>query len=169
MASLSSMSPRLIFKEHFRMDGQRRSHAWSKSWLRFRSLKPDYRGASTYFPVATLHLAISMNFETSLRHLASIQSSYPISLDRSMATFPPSLRQHRLAGYQLNKFGEWVQLAGRSPSELGHFGIRVVIIEPGYIAPGMQHTADHAGPDVYQELSAQWDATVDTLTGPGGR
>ena len=53
--------------------------------------------------------------------------------------------------------------------ELGHFGIRVVIIEPGYIAPGMQHTADHAGPDVYQELSAQWDATVDTLTGPGGR
>ena len=53
--------------------------------------------------------------------------------------------------------------------ELGHFGIRVVIIEPGYIAPGMRHTADHAGPDVYRELSAQWDATVDTLTGTEGR
>jgi NAD(P)-dependent dehydrogenase (short-subunit alcohol dehydrogenase family) len=53
--------------------------------------------------------------------------------------------------------------------ELGHFGIRVVIVEPGYIAPGMQHTADHAGPDVYQELFAQWDGTVDTLTGPEGR
>jgi len=53
--------------------------------------------------------------------------------------------------------------------ELGHFGIRVVIIEPGYIAPGMRHTADHAGPAVYQELSAQWDASVDTLTGPEGR
>jgi NAD(P)-dependent dehydrogenase (short-subunit alcohol dehydrogenase family) len=53
--------------------------------------------------------------------------------------------------------------------ELGHFGIRVVIIEPGYIAPGMQHTADHVGPDAYRELHAQWNGTADTLTGPGGR
>ena len=30
--------------------------------------------------------------------------------------------------------------------ELGHFGIRVVIIEPGYIAPGMKHEDDHRGP-----------------------
>ena len=30
--------------------------------------------------------------------------------------------------------------------ELGHFGIRVVIVEPGYIAPGMKHDDDHAGP-----------------------
>ena len=40
--------------------------------------------------------------------------------------------------------------------ELGHFGIRVVIVEPGYIAPGMQHTADHAGPAAYGELHEQW-------------
>ena len=38
--------------------------------------------------------------------------------------------------------------------ELGHFGIRVVLIEPGYIAPGMKHEADHAGPAVYAELHA---------------
>ena len=53
--------------------------------------------------------------------------------------------------------------------ELGHFGIRVVIIEPGYIAPGMKHDDDHSGPAVYADLHAQWSGTVDTLTGPGGR
>jgi NAD(P)-dependent dehydrogenase (short-subunit alcohol dehydrogenase family) len=53
--------------------------------------------------------------------------------------------------------------------ELGHFGIRVVIVEPGYIAPGMKHTADHLGPAVYGELHEQWNGTDDKLTGPGGR
>jgi NAD(P)-dependent dehydrogenase (short-subunit alcohol dehydrogenase family) len=53
--------------------------------------------------------------------------------------------------------------------ELGHFGIRVVIIEPGYIAPGMKHEDDHVGPSVYRELHEQWGDTVETLTGPGGR
>ena len=53
--------------------------------------------------------------------------------------------------------------------ELGHFGIRIVIIEPGYIAPGMKHVADHLGPAVYADLHEQWGGTVATLTGPGGR
>ncbi len=53
--------------------------------------------------------------------------------------------------------------------ELRHFGIRVVIIEPGYIAPGMKHTDDHVGPEIYGELHAQWSGTDATLTGPGGR
>jgi NAD(P)-dependent dehydrogenase (short-subunit alcohol dehydrogenase family) len=53
--------------------------------------------------------------------------------------------------------------------ELGHFGIRVVIVEPGYIAPGMKHTSDHTGPEVYRELHEQWNGTDDKLTGPGGR
>jgi NAD(P)-dependent dehydrogenase (short-subunit alcohol dehydrogenase family) len=53
--------------------------------------------------------------------------------------------------------------------ELGHFGIRVVVIEPGYIAPGMKHTDDHPGPDVYAELHAQWSGNDAKLTGPAGR
>ena len=53
--------------------------------------------------------------------------------------------------------------------ELGHFGIRVVIIEPGYIAPGMKHEDDHRGPAVYADLHAQWSGSVSTLVGPGGR
>ncbi len=53
--------------------------------------------------------------------------------------------------------------------ELGHFGIRVVIIEPGYIAPGMKHGDDHLGPPLYSDLHEQWGATVSTLIGPDGR
>jgi NAD(P)-dependent dehydrogenase (short-subunit alcohol dehydrogenase family) len=53
--------------------------------------------------------------------------------------------------------------------ELGHFGIRVVIIEPGYIAPGMKHTGDHVGPPAYAALHEQWSGTDAKLTGPKGR
>ena len=53
--------------------------------------------------------------------------------------------------------------------ELGHFGIRVVIIEPGYIAPGMKHTGGHQGPDVYREMHEQWSGTAEALSGPEGR
>jgi NAD(P)-dependent dehydrogenase (short-subunit alcohol dehydrogenase family) len=53
--------------------------------------------------------------------------------------------------------------------ELGHFGIRVVIVEPGYIAPGMKHDDDHRGPEHYAELHEQWNGTVSTLVGPEGR
>jgi NAD(P)-dependent dehydrogenase (short-subunit alcohol dehydrogenase family) len=54
--------------------------------------------------------------------------------------------------------------------ELGHFGIRVVVIEPGYIAPGMKHDgADHEGPEVYAELRAQWSDTDSMLVGSEGR
>jgi NAD(P)-dependent dehydrogenase (short-subunit alcohol dehydrogenase family) len=53
--------------------------------------------------------------------------------------------------------------------ELAHFGIRVVIVEPGYIAPGMKHDDDHAGPSIYADLHEQWGGTVATLIGPEGR
>lgn len=52
--------------------------------------------------------------------------------------------------------------------EVGHFGIRVAIIEPGYIAPGMKHTADVPGPDSYDELRRQWGGNVSAVA-PGGR
>jgi NAD(P)-dependent dehydrogenase (short-subunit alcohol dehydrogenase family) len=53
--------------------------------------------------------------------------------------------------------------------ELGHFGIRVVIIEPGYIAPGMKHGDEQPVPAVYADLHKQWSGTAATLTGPDGR
>jgi NAD(P)-dependent dehydrogenase (short-subunit alcohol dehydrogenase family) len=52
--------------------------------------------------------------------------------------------------------------------ELAHFGIRVVIVEPGFIAPGMKHGDDHTGPPVYQQLWDEWSNT-DTTLNEGGR
>ena len=53
--------------------------------------------------------------------------------------------------------------------ELGHFGIRVVIIEPGYIAPGMKDAPRHGMQPPYDELGAQWFGTDAKLLGEGGR
>jgi NAD(P)-dependent dehydrogenase (short-subunit alcohol dehydrogenase family) len=53
--------------------------------------------------------------------------------------------------------------------ELGHFGIRMVIIQPGYIAPGMKRGDHHEGPDVYAPLLEAWENTDSKVTGPDGR
>jgi NAD(P)-dependent dehydrogenase (short-subunit alcohol dehydrogenase family) len=53
--------------------------------------------------------------------------------------------------------------------ELGHFGIRVVIIQPGYIAPGMKGAGRVTGSDDYAQLWEEWEGTDTKLTGPGGR
>jgi len=53
--------------------------------------------------------------------------------------------------------------------ELGHFGIRVVIVEPGYIAPGMKPAGRVLGDPVYGQLWDEWADTDQVLTGPGGR
>jgi NAD(P)-dependent dehydrogenase (short-subunit alcohol dehydrogenase family) len=54
--------------------------------------------------------------------------------------------------------------------EVGHFGVRVAIVEPGYIAPGMRNAVRH-GEDgsPYEELRRQWSGADDTLVGPAGR
>ena len=53
--------------------------------------------------------------------------------------------------------------------ELAHFGIRVVIIEPGYIAPGMKEAPAHDGPPEYARLWEEWSGTDAKVTGPSGR
>jgi len=55
--------------------------------------------------------------------------------------------------------------------ELSHFGIRVVIIQPGYIAPGMKPGQPMWGIDEppYDELARQWYGVDTKLLGEGGR
>jgi NAD(P)-dependent dehydrogenase (short-subunit alcohol dehydrogenase family) len=54
--------------------------------------------------------------------------------------------------------------------EVGHFGVRVVIVEPGYIAPGMRNQVRHGEEGTpYAELRAQWSGADETLVGPSGR
>jgi NAD(P)-dependent dehydrogenase (short-subunit alcohol dehydrogenase family) len=52
--------------------------------------------------------------------------------------------------------------------ELNHFGIRTVIIEPGFIAPGMKPTGDIAYPAIYQPLYDEWEG-ADTALNTEGR
>jgi NAD(P)-dependent dehydrogenase (short-subunit alcohol dehydrogenase family) len=53
--------------------------------------------------------------------------------------------------------------------ELGHFGIRVVIIEPGYIAPGMKAGPQWGVVAPYDELAEQWWGADDKLLGGEAR
>ena len=53
--------------------------------------------------------------------------------------------------------------------ELSHFGIRTVIVEPGYTAPGMKRSERHVGPIDYAELWRQWAGVDQAVTGPAGR
>jgi NAD(P)-dependent dehydrogenase (short-subunit alcohol dehydrogenase family) len=53
--------------------------------------------------------------------------------------------------------------------ELSHFGIRVVIIEPGYIAPGMKPAERSVGDPAYARLWEEWEHTDQVVTGPSGR
>jgi NAD(P)-dependent dehydrogenase (short-subunit alcohol dehydrogenase family) len=52
--------------------------------------------------------------------------------------------------------------------ELSHFGIRTVIIEPGFIAPGMKLPDDLPRPAEYQQLYDEWEG-ADTTLNAGGR
>lgn len=51
--------------------------------------------------------------------------------------------------------------------ELGHFGIRTVIIEPGFIAPGMKLPDDLPSPEIYRPLLDEWNGADTTLNANG--
>ncbi len=53
--------------------------------------------------------------------------------------------------------------------ELAHFGIRVVVVQPGYTSPGMQRGHRTEGHPAYRQLWEEWEGTDERVTGPGGR
>ncbi len=70
--------------------------------------------------------------------------------------------------YSMSKFG-LEALSETLHHELGHFGIRVVVVQPGYIAPGMKQVDAVPGAAVYRPLWEEWSGTDRKLTGPNGR
>jgi len=64
--------------------------------------------------------------------------------------------------YALESFSETLHY------EFAHLGIRVVILEPGYTAPGMKMGGRERGDPAY-ELWEQWEHTDRVVTGPTGR
>jgi NAD(P)-dependent dehydrogenase (short-subunit alcohol dehydrogenase family) len=52
--------------------------------------------------------------------------------------------------------------------ELRHFGIRVVIVEPGFTAPGMKGMDGVPGDEDYRQLWEEWESAQDNANGPDG-
>ena len=50
--------------------------------------------------------------------------------------------------------------------ELGHFGVRVVIVEPGFVAPGMKHHPASGQPTHYSALAEQLASLESSVLGP---
>ena len=70
--------------------------------------------------------------------------------------------------YAATKFG-LEALSEALHYEISHFGIRVALIEPGYIAPGMKKIDPLPYPAAYQGLYDEWEGTDAKVTGAGGR
>jgi NAD(P)-dependent dehydrogenase (short-subunit alcohol dehydrogenase family) len=71
-------------------------------------------------------------------------------------------------GYSASKYA-LESLSETLHYELAHFGIRTVIIEPGYVAPGMLRGERVLGDPAYEQLWEQWEHTDKAVTGPEGR
>ena len=123
------------------------------------------------FPLERLHSVIDTNTYGPLR---IAQALIPAWRERGSGVFVNvSSVQGRVSSplegaYAASKFA-LEALSETMHYELSHFGIRVVIIQPGYIAPGMKASPRHDGPPVYADLWEQWTGTDAKVTGPAGR
>jgi NAD(P)-dependent dehydrogenase (short-subunit alcohol dehydrogenase family) len=129
------------------------------------------RGPLEAFPLEQLHAVIDTNTYGPLR---VAQELIPSWRARGSGVFVNvSSVQGRVAtplegAYSASKYA-LEALSETMHYELAHFGIRVVIIEPGYIAPGMKDAPAHDGPPEYALLWEEWSGTDAKITGPSGR
>ncbi len=129
------------------------------------------RGPLEHFPVERLRDMFETN---TLGPLALVQELVPAWRARgSGVVVNVSSVQGRVAtpiegAYSATKFA-LEALSETLHYELGHFGIRVVVVEPGYIAPGMKRADAIRGDDHYGPLWDQWDGAEATVTGGAGR
>jgi NAD(P)-dependent dehydrogenase (short-subunit alcohol dehydrogenase family) len=129
------------------------------------------KGPLEDYPLQRLHEALDTNAIGPLRLLQPVLPSWRargrgviVNVSSVQGRIPTPLEgAYAASKHALEAMSETLHY------ELGHFGIRVVIVEPGYIAPGMKDVGEHPGPGVYGELWDQWGNVSSTLTGPSGR
>lgn len=123
------------------------------------------------FPLDRLHSIIDTNTYGPLRIAQSLIPAWRVrgsgvfvnvsSVQGRVAT--PLEGAYAASKYALEALSETLHY------ELSHFGIRVVIVQPGYIAPGMKASPRHDGHEAYADLWEQWTGTDAKITGPEGR
>ncbi len=129
------------------------------------------RGPLEGYPLDRLHAIVDTNTYGPLR---IAQELIPSWRERGSGTFvnvssvqgqvaTPLEGAYAASKYALEALSETLHY------ELSHFGIRIVIIQPGYIAPGMKRGVHHEGHEAYAPLLEQWEGTDAKVTGPAGR
>jgi NAD(P)-dependent dehydrogenase (short-subunit alcohol dehydrogenase family) len=123
------------------------------------------------FPIPRLHELFDTNCFGALR---MVQALAPAWRERGTGVFVNvSSVQGRVAtplggAYAATKYA-LEALSEVLHYELSHFGIRTVIVQPGFTAPGMKPSPPHTGPPAYRDLWDQWSGIDDKVTGIGGR
>lgn len=131
----------------------------------------NVRGPLDEYPTETFNQVLDTNVTGVLR---MVQAVLPVWRPRGSGVFvnissvngkvaSPLSGSYAASKYALEAMSEAMHY------ELGHFGIRTVIVEPGFIAPGMKADTEHLGPADYDRLREQWDGMDDELVGDGGR
>ena len=129
------------------------------------------RGPVEKVPIAEIRRMFETNFFGAVRMM---QAVIPQMRERGSGTIVNVSSVAGRVGGPLNGFYSATKFAleGASESahlELGHFGIRIALIEPGYIDTKFEPNASDHGLDgaPYDELSRQWDESRAALEGAG--
>jgi NAD(P)-dependent dehydrogenase (short-subunit alcohol dehydrogenase family) len=110
--------------------------------------------------------------QVALEHVRQMFETNVLGPVRLMQAFVPGMRSRRagvvvnissvaghvaqpLSGYYAATKHALEAISEALYVELAHFGVRVVVVEPGFIAPGMKDHAPTGGLGVYDELDAQ--------------
>jgi len=110
--------------------------------------------------------------QVALEHVRQMFETNVLGPVRLMQAFVPGMRSRRagvvvnissvaghvaqpLSGYYAATKHALEAISEALYVELAHFGARVVVVEPGFIAPGMKDHAPTGGLGVYDELDAQ--------------
>ncbi len=119
-----------------------------------------------------------------LKHIRAMFETNVLGPIRLVQAFVPSMRARRfgvivnvssVAGHVSAPLGGYYAASKHALEavsealhiEVGHFGIRVVIVEPGYVAPGMKRQQGSGHPPDYEELAEQMSALEsNVLDGP---
>ena len=125
-------------------------------------------GSVEEVPLADAHRAFETNFFGAAR---MIQAFVPAMRERGSGTVVNVTSVAGIVGGPLAGFYSATKFALEALSEslhleIGHFGVRVLVVEPGSIATSFgDNMIDHRGAGPYAELAEKWEKAMGVLGG----